>query len=232
MSNLTRAIQDLAPTALLELFELDLTPLGGDHFYFHCGTNELGTSVIWKSVAYIPLPVQISGIEVSGQGKLPRPTLTVSNLDGSISALLRGMADLVTAKVIRRRVLAGFLDAANFASGNPDADPLAEWPADLYSINRKIQEDKDQIQFELVSAIDMDGHQVPAAQVLPICTYEYRKAGECPYAGPAVAKADDTPTTDLLQDACGGRLSSCKLRFGEHGNLPSSAFPGANQIPS
>ncbi|PNQ53697.1 phage minor tail protein L, partial [Vibrio agarivorans] len=57
----------------------------------------------------------------------------------------------------------------------------------------------------------------------------YRGAS-CGYTGPPVAKEDGTPTNDPSLDQCGGRLSDCKLRFGDHGELPFGGFPGSSLI--
>ena len=46
----------------------------------------------------------------------------------------------------------------------------------------------------------------------------------CGYTGPAVAKIDDTPTTDLAQDNRSKRLSGCRLRPWVDGELPFGAF--------
>ncbi len=44
--------------------------------------------------------------------------------------------------------------------------------------------------------------------------------------------AKPTDTTKWKTDRCGKRLSSCRIRFGVDGALPTSAFPGCNKIPS
>jgi len=52
----------------------------------------------------------------------------------------------------------------------------------------------------------------------------------CGYTGPAVADANDVPTTDPSRDQCGGRVGSCKLRFGADKPLPYGGFPAAGLV--
>ena len=115
-----------------------------------------------------------SGFEYSGRGSLPRPTITVSNILGTITALMATVNattpfnDLQGAKFVRIRTLSQFLDAANFPSnqnpfGTPDS--TAELPQEIYFINRKIVENREIVQFELVSALDLQGVRAPKRQV-------------------------------------------------------------------
>lgn len=115
-------------------------------------------------------------------------------------------------------------------SRNPTADPTAAMADDVYYIDRKANENKYLIEFELAASFDVGGVQLPRRVVIQnVCPWVYRGA-ECGYAGGAVAKADDTATAILAQDACGKRLSSCKLRFGTYAELPYGGFPSAGLI--
>lgn len=60
---------------LIELFELDLTHIGGDLFRFHSGMNEIRSSIKWQSKTYEPYPIEASGFEFNGQGTSNRPIL-------------------------------------------------------------------------------------------------------------------------------------------------------------
>ena len=221
-------IQSLAPGAVIELFDLDLSMFGAPVVHFHAGTNELQTDVVWRGVTYQRYPVQATGFEMKGQGTLPRPHFTASNITGTISALCRAYSDLVGAKVTRHRTLLQYLDAVNFPTGNPTADPNEAFPDDIYFINQKVGENSRAVEFELATAFDVEGVQLPGRQVITnACAWRYRGDG-CGYAGGPVADANDNPTNDWNADQCGKRLSSCKLRFG-NGWLPFSGFPGVSQ---
>jgi len=140
-------------------------------FLFHSGSNMKDRgNLIWQSNTYIRMPCEAVGFKYSGKGTLPRPTLTFSNLLGSISTILAEtnlitpFIDLQRAKVTRLRTLASFLDAENFPSNiNPfgTPDPLAEMPREIYFINQKNLENRDFVQFELVSCFDLSGVRAP-----------------------------------------------------------------------
>lgn len=220
----------LAHSARLELFELNATALGGEVYHFHAGTNQLRQAVTWQGIMYTPFPVYAEGFEQTHDGPMPRPKLRVSNIQGLIGVLNRSYSNLLGAMLVRRRTLVKFLDAVNFPGGvNPTADPLAGYPDDIWRIDRKSHQDDVMCEYELGSPIDVADAKLPGRAIIArICGWQYRSA-ECGYSGLPCAKADDTATAVSGEDKCGHRLSSCRLRFGDH-ELPFGAFPGAGQI--
>jgi lambda family phage minor tail protein L len=224
---LANDVQSLNPGGIVELFVLDATVLGGSIYRFHSGTAQDMSDIVFDGNTYSAFPIDASGFELSTKGTLPRPSLRIANITGLIGALTRDLGDLVGAKVTRIRTLVKYLDAVNFSDGNPLADPSQTFPEDVYYVNRKTSENRVHIEFELASAMDLHGTKVPRRQIIQnVCTWVYRST-ECTYSGGAVAKANDEATTDINQDSCGKRLSSCKLRFGETSILPYGGFPGA-----
>ena len=220
-------IQKLEPGSIVELFELDLTPFTGDVLRFHAGTNGLLSNVTWDGNAYTAFPVAASGFEFTGQGQAPRPKLMVSNVAGAITALVLQYSDLVGAKVTRRRTLAKYLDAVNFSAGNPAADPTAEFPADIFYIDRKSVETNEIVEFELAPAMDITGVMLPRRQIIQnICPWRYR-GSECGYTGTNYFDVNDASVGTLGADVCGKRLTSCKVRFGQFSELPYGGFPVA-----
>lgn len=224
-------IQKLTPGGLVDLFELDATSIGGAVVRFHAGVNGLGNDVVWQGNTYTRFPIEAEGFEWNGKGALPRPKLRVANITGLIGALARELDDLVGAKVTRRRTFVKYLDAVNFAGGvNPTADPNAHFTDEVYFVERKAAENPVFLEFELAAAFDVQGIQLPRRQVVQnVCTWRYRGA-ECGYAGGAVANRNDQATTVLAEDACGKRLASCKLRFGEYAELPYGGFPAVGLL--
>jgi lambda family phage minor tail protein L len=222
-------IQSFAPGAIVELYELDTTVIGGvDVFRFtpH-GPNELGSDIVWAGQTYTRLPINASGFERRGNGALPRPKLAVANVIGLIGAVADS---LIGAKLTRTRTFAKYLDAANFSSGNPQADPNQFIDREIWFIDRKSVENKVMVEFELAAAFDLAGVMLPRRQVVQnVCAWRYRSA-ECGYTGGAVADINDMPTTSMVLDQCGKRLASCKLRFGQYGELPFGGFPAAGLI--
>lgn len=222
-------IQSLAASAIVELFELDATILGAPSvLHFHAGTNELRQPIVWQGISYAPLPIEATGFEWSGKGQLPRPKIKLANADGLFGALVNQYLGLLGAKITRHKTLAKFLDAVNFSGGvNPTADPTQSLPDEIYFIDRKAVENPVYIEFELASAFDLPGVTLPRRQfVANTCAWRYRGA-ECGYAGAASYDMNDAPAAI---DACGKRLSSCKLRFGAYAVLPFGGFPGSGML--
>lgn len=224
-------VQKLAPGAMVELFVLDATALGGSITRFHSGLNELAASVVWDGDTYTPFPIDASGFELSGRGTLPRPRVRIANVTGLISALVSELDDLVGATLTRKRTLVKYLDAVNFTGGvNPTADPTQAFPDEIWTVNRKSEENKVFVEFELAAVFDVAGVKLPRRQVVAnVCPWVYRGA-ECGYAGGAVADINDVATATLASDQCGKRLASCKLRFGSFSELPYGGFPGAGLV--
>jgi lambda family phage minor tail protein L len=118
---IANAVQEISPSALIELFQLELnvTQHGvAETYYFHAGTNSNDyQELIWNAQPYMALPIEVEGFEYTGQGTLPRPKMRISNLMGTITALILTLPEgLEGAKLTRIRTLARFIDAANFKS--------------------------------------------------------------------------------------------------------------------
>ena len=234
ISSIYADLSTLAPDAIIELFELhyDNTLHGStDILRWHAGSNaDVTGNITWNSNAYVRLPVQAEGFEYTNGGTLPRPTLSVANLDGAVTALLLGVNlttpgnDLTGAKVKRIRTLKKFLD------GESAADPYATFPIEEWFIDRKATESRDVVSFELASKFDLSNKELPNRQVVAnICQWQYRSS-ECSYTGSNYFDVNNNSVGTLAQDACGKRLSSCKKRFGENGELPFGSFPGAGLL--
>lgn len=187
-------IQKLDPSSVIELFELDSTSLGGDIFRFHNGTNKLSQNIVWQGNEYIRFPIQVTGFETSGQGQFPRPTVSVSNVMSAITTILIQYGDLIGSKFTRKRTMLKYLDAVNFPGGvNPDADPDASMADDVFYIDRKALEDRDQVHFELSSAADLQGVKIPQRVITKnICPWIYR-GPECGFTGIPLYDENDNP---------------------------------------
>jgi len=172
--------QSINPGSLIELFELttDAALHGANNTYrFHDGTNEINYgNIVWAGNTYVALPMEADGFKYAN-GQLPRPTLSISNANSTITAILLNVNvvtpgnDLTGAVVTRIRTLARFLDAANFPTGtNPygTPDPTAEYAREIYKIDRKSSENRSAVQFELAAAFDLANIRIP----LRVCTRE------------------------------------------------------------
>jgi lambda family phage minor tail protein L len=222
-------IQKLNPSALIDLYVLDLTKEGGPMYYFHPGTNEFNQDLIWQGITYIRLPITVSGFEKRQNGALPRPLVQLSNIAGSLAAQSKLYNYFLGCKLIRKRTFARFLDASNFIAGNPNADQYQYLPDEIWFINRKSNENATIIEFELASSLELQGVALPRRQFIQnVCTAVYRSP-QCSYSGGPVATDADVPTSDMAKDQCSKKLSGCKLRFGT-GILPYAGFPGAGLV--
>ena len=216
-------LQAVAPSAIIELFQLELNVAQhgvNETYYFHAGVNATnGGDIVWNGQAYLAFPIEATDFEYTGTGSLPRPKLRVSNILGNITALILTLpSGLEGAKVTRIRTLARYIDGVNFPGGtNPlgTPDPTAEFPREIYYIDRKASENRDVVEFELAAAFDLVGVRAPKRQcVSNVCQWTYR-GPECGYAGNAYFNFNDQPVGGIGQDVCGKRLRSCELRFSQ-----------------
>ena len=181
-------LNKINPSSVIELFELELTvglhiPTGNPNnldtvFRFHAGANlnNFG-QIIFNGNSYQRVAVKVEGFEDTSKGTIPRPTLTFSNLGGitkdttvmTMSDFLNVVNtvtpgnDLLNAKVTRLLPLASALDNANFVGDNPFGTPSTDRLQDrIYYIDRKAVENRQIVQFELVSVLDMQNKKIPA----------------------------------------------------------------------
>ena len=221
----------LNPSAIIELFELHLdNTLHGstDVYRFHAGANaDVDGNVVFNGNTYTRIPVKADGFEFTNTGTLPRPTLTISNLDGTMTTLLllvnatTAGNDLGGAEVRRIRTLKKFLD------GESTADPNAKFPDERWYVDRKANESRDSVTFELASKFDLAGQKLPKRQIVAnVCQWVYRSS-ECSYTGSNYFDVNGNTVPSLSEDVCGKRVASCKLRFGNTAQLPFGSFPGA-----
>lgn len=230
-TSITGEIQKLAPSSVIELFEIDATIVGGGTYRFHAGKNQLIADVVWCGNTYSAFPIEASGFEWSGKGQMPRPKVTVSNVLGTITALVLAYQDLIGCKFTRIRTLQKYLDAVNFpGSVNATADPTAEFPRDVYYVDRKSSETNEVVEFELAASLDLAGVALPRRQIIQnYCPWRYRGA-ECGYTGTSYFDTNDSPVGSLSLDVCGKRLSSCRARFPTPAELPYGGFPAAGLL--
>ena len=169
-------LQSITPSAIIELFTLQLsTALHGANtiYRFHAGSNlNANGKIVWAGNDYLRFPIQASGFAFQ-RGQLPRPKIIIRNATGLISSILLTVNetttgnDLTGATVTRIRTLAKFLDAVNFPGNtNPlgTPDPNAEFPKEIYSIDRKSAENRETVEFELAAPTDLAGVRIPMRQ--------------------------------------------------------------------
>ena len=244
---LTSDFQKLSVTGLVTLYELDATKLGAGIFRWHGhvssnswriiddtvvddGSN-IKRDIIWQGQNYSPMPIQTDGLEVRGDGKASTPSLALANnvngVQGAISALCLQYDDFAGARLTVINTMAKYLDAANFAEGNPQA--ANEYRKQIWYVEQKTSENRSAVSFELSNPVDFEGARIPSREITNYCHWAVHgryRGEECGYTGAARFTDKGVPTTDPSKDKCGGRLSDCRIRNneGRFGGFPSSAL--------
>jgi lambda family phage minor tail protein L len=221
--------QQLTPGTLIDLFDINMTEIGGGVYHFTPGVLG-GNKPIWRGVTYEPLPITATGFEKNGRGEQPTPTLSMPATQLIIATVI-AMDDLRRAKVTRWQVYEDNLD-----NGTNPYD--AYFPPEIYMIQQKTRHNTQTgiIEWELSTGLDLWGDQVPRRPATQrVCMWRYRvfdggafsyERATCPYAGNSYYNEDGVRVVNPVQDKCGKSLEDCILRFGEHSPLPIGAFPG------
>jgi len=223
---------------------------------FHNNIKVFNSFIVWQGKTYFPAPIQAEGFDISSRGTLPTPVLrmTAQKEKGveALSILRRAIhkyGDVVGAKVTRIRTFAKYLDEANFSSISqidgkqgiyesnfPDQyepDPYAEFPRDIFYIERKSNENKINLEYELSALIDVEGIKLPRRVVLSNkCGFTYRGCG-CFYEQKESATFDSKFLANGIKDpnapgpgTTSKLLAKCEIRDSEL-SLPDDAPPVA-----
>ena len=202
-------------SSLLTLFEVSLpnSDIGGagvDKLYFHDGANGIA-NIVWYTLLddnnfgstssshygqqiYTAFPVESEGWEVRGTGSLPRPSVRFANINQYWKAHLSNYDDLVGAKVIRRRTLQKYI-----VGGTAAANPPVEFNRDVYYIERKTNETATMVEFELSSAFDVQGIQLPRRAVIASrCPWKYKDSDQGGCDWPSDNRFSVDGTTQVL----------------------------------
>jgi lambda family phage minor tail protein L len=262
-SKVSKELTSLEPSAIVELYEIDVTELLQDFnldinftitpsiLRFHNMQVFRGRSITFGANTptpnvYYSYPIMTEGFEVSSAGDIPRPLLTfaaISSMDeadseyptapfNNLKLAVLHLNNLINAKVTRIRTFLKFL---HYTNDFPRIDSSGLWNSattrppeltrEVYYVQRKSMEDKDTLQFELSSVLDVENFKLPGriclAERCPFayrgegCCYEYKAAagtddeveqkdihgdaqGRMPEKAPAMADAEDTSLTEKV----------------------------------
>ena len=199
IKDITTELSSLDPSELITLYEIDASEiktdliynknvyLSEDVFRFHNMNNLKGVTLYFGSVPYYSFPMQVDGFQMNAGGAVAKPTMTITAVEGMSEPLsmmkkvFLELENLIGAKVIRIRTLAKYLnkdanDNTDGVGGAEDAE--AELPRDIFYIERKSVEDKNNVQFELSSILDLQNLSLPARTVYSArCPFTYRGEG-------------------------------------------------------
>jgi lambda family phage minor tail protein L len=160
----------------------------------------LFNQIIWQGKIYVPFPILIEGFEMMARGTLPKPKLTFAsqnqieaydNFFTQIKNTIRSIGDIIGLEIIRKRTYLKYLDAVNFKSYGGiinddnfiiDPDPYAQLNPDIFYVDRKLKENKNILQYELSSILDLENIRLPLRTLYSeACSFEYRGEG-CGYS--------------------------------------------------
>lgn len=238
---LSADLQSTAPGALVSLFQLDLRPVGGDILYFSTSLDKQGspagyTEVVLDGEAYTFYPILVKGFEKRMDGPAPRPSMSISNVNNLVTQLMRQHGNLIRAKLTRIRTLAQYLD------GGLTPDPSQIMQPDVFIVSRKAAHNKISVEFELRSALDLEGTMIPKRVVLRTCSARTRiwdpvaedfvydtSVMQCPFTGSDYFDEQDQIVGLPTQERFSKTLACCENRFPGQ-PLPFHGFPAADKV--
>ena len=164
-----------------------------DYNLYKLSNNPNGV-IKWQNNTYYPFPIQTDGFEYSTVGTLPTPRLVIGNTSPDktensffnyIRMQIQSMGDIVGAKFTRIRTFLKFLSPSNFENGinpynnNPNLYEM-ELPKDVYYVDRKTAENKELIEYELSTSLDLESMTLPGRTIYAKkCPFKYRGEGCC-----------------------------------------------------
>ena len=225
-------LQRLEIGNLVELFELDLSPIGVDSQFYFTATNLDGTEIVFGGVPYAYTGIALTGAGMSADGTPSNPKVFIPNVGKLASSLVVQHKDLVGAKLKRIRTFKQFLD------GQSQADSDAIVSRDVFKIEQKRNLNPVYGEFTLRPIHNLENKKIPEEPCFKtLCTARYRavdiandqfkyERATCLYTGAAMYDRDGNPVTSKLEDVCSHNLTGCRTRFGENAVLPIRAYPG------
>ena len=207
---INQEIFDVNPSIEIELLEIYNIAGTSDVLRIHSGASQIKKSIIFDSKEYFYVPFESDSFESRNDGRMPRPTLSIINLESFMTSYVKNKDDLIGAEVKRIRTFLKFLDSDNFLNYASDKsywdslginpDPSSKLRDQYWEINRKVREDKYSIQYELVSPLEVENVQVPRRQIINnYCFFKYRGKG-CGYQGDPVSDSNDVKFLDSLNN--------------------------------
>lgn len=227
--------QRLSPDPIVSLFTLDTSSIGGPLLRFVQGRHA-DQAVSFGGVQYEALDIEFEGMEVSGVGALPTPTVRLANHDGIVQTILNTWGNIIGCPIYRIRTFARFLDNGS------EPDPTSFFGPDHFRIERKVSENPVYVEWELSTSIDQEGKMLPGRTVIrDTCMWRYRvwnpadeafqyQKAQCPYTDNRYYDINNIQVSDPAKDVPSRRISCCETRFGKGNPLPFGGFPGVARV--
>jgi len=183
-------------SSIVTLYDLEYAP--GTFAYFTSAIDNDLTSVQFRETGgtirtYTPIPIELEGFDVQSDGSIPRPTMTVANIESTFKDALGGLGfeDLIGKRITRRTTQEKYL-----VGNSGDSTPPVEFPSVTYVIDRLASKTIMSVVFELAAPFDLAGIKLPRRVVV---------GGACPwkYQG-----ASTTLTESAKEGGCSWRLDN------------------------
>lgn len=198
----------ISKNLILEFFEIYDIAGTDEVIRFHGGKNQMSNSLKFDGKEYFYIPYEGSDFSVVGDGGISRPLIKIINFSGFLSRYIIDKDNFIGAKIKRIRTYLRFLDAENFANYESNLahwkkmgvrpDPNSKFRDDIWMINRKVEENKFYIEFELSNAFDLENVTIPKRKVINnFCSWKYRGEG-CKYEGDPVADSNNVKFKDTI----------------------------------
>lgn len=217
---------------------LTITRLDGTSYRFTNSTRSLSPLVQHNSLTYLPRRFSLGARPKRANGSLPRPSLEIDNVDRFWYSILQETNQLRRASVLYQEVYRQHLDDGS------DPQPAEFLTSERFVVFEMKNLTQSLVAFTLAQPMDVEQAMFGRQMLRQVCARTYRAPGNtadtfidrnnnpgaisCPYDDTGDGnyyKRDGTPTSNWREDACGQRLSDCRLRFGDNNNLPYWGHP-------
>lgn len=146
-------VDPLQSPELVEIYRLNLFPYDFSSLFF-CNSG----TVTYNGVVYTGYPFKSSGFDKLTDGKLPTPSLTLSNHNGYITNLLALYNDLINCQIVRHFVYRDNLDDGT------SPNPVNYSTGDIFYVNY-YSADENTVTLFLRSVLEIGELQLPRNRI-------------------------------------------------------------------
>lgn len=203
------------------------------------------TTVFLNGNEFFGRSFSLTNFEVKAGGSLPRPVLSLDNIDRAFYSIVVNNDFLIGASVLYQEVYASNLD------GGSNPDPSQILISLQYNVLQMTRLHRQEFRIKLATPLDLEQVQFGRQILRNTCSRPYRSpdpssadtfiyptnSNVCPYGlasrpgtGSNYFTKDGTPTADWRQDDCGQFHSECVRRFGTIANLPFQGAPSIGRV--
>ncbi len=148
-------VRQQATEAIIDLFELDCTVLGGSVYRFSPQIGRNYVAVTFNNQTWQPMPIMIENLSYSGSEAPAKPSLSISNISGVMLPAVITLGDIVGAKLTRWRTTEKYLGTGSTPSG------IEFLPKDIWLVERKEHQNKHSIKWMLTSELNRADRRLP-----------------------------------------------------------------------